>query len=77
MAMSGTKGMPSSMDADMVRSLIRDKIKAMDLTQADYAAMCGYSPAYLSDVLAGRKDPGKAILAAEGLVAVTYYEHKA
>ena len=75
-ANSGKKGIVASMDVDMVRSMIRDKMAALGMTQAAYAAMCGYSAAYLSDVLAGRKDPGKAILSAEGLVAVKYYEYE-
>jgi transcriptional regulator with XRE-family HTH domain len=67
-------GIPSSMDADMVRSRIRDKIEAMGITQSAYAEMCGYSQAYLSDFLNGLRGPGPAILKAEGLKAVTYYE---
>lgn len=70
-----SRGIPSSMDADMVRELIRDNMECLEMTQAQYAEMCGYSPQYLSDFLGGRRGPGKSILQAEGLVAVTYYEY--
>lgn len=71
-----SKGMPSSMDADMVRSSIRSKIEAMGMSQREYADMCGYDHTHLSRVLNGEKLPGKKILDAEGLHAVTYYEYK-
>ena len=35
------------------------------------------SPAYLSDVLKGRREPGEKILAALGLERITYYRQKA
>lgn len=71
-----TKGIPLSMDADMVRDLIRSKMQAMGVSQREYAAMCGYDHTYLSRVMSGEKEPGAAILEAEGLKAVTYYEFK-
>ncbi len=64
------------MDAAAVRNMIRENMKRLGMTQAAYASAHGYSQAYLSDVLAGRRELGKAILDAEGLVAVTYYELK-
>lgn len=63
------------MDADMVRSLIRDKIEAMGVSQREYADIHGYDHTHLSRVLNGEKPPGKKILAGEGLIAVTYYEY--
>ncbi len=72
-----SKGIPASWDADMVRSHIRDKIEAMGVSQREYADMCGYDHTHLSRVLNGDKLPGKKILDAEGLVAVTYYEYPA
>lgn len=70
------KGIPSSMDADMVRDHIRTKIEALGMSQREYAEMCGYDHTYLSRVLDGQRPPGKVILDAEGLQAVTYYEYK-
>lgn len=70
------KGIPSSMDADMVRNHIRTKIEAMGMSQREYADMCGYDHTHLSRVLNGEKPPGKKILDAEDLKAVTYYEFK-
>lgn len=70
------KGIPSSMDADMVRDLIRSKMRAIGVSQREYAAMCGYDHTYLSRVMSGEKEPGSVILDAEGLKAVTYYEFK-
>ena len=69
-------GIPLSLDADMVRSHIRTKIEALRMTQKAYAEMCGYSEQYLSDFLNGMRAPGKVILDAEDLIAVTYYEYK-
>jgi transcriptional regulator with XRE-family HTH domain len=71
-----SRGIPSSMDADMVRDLIRSKIKRMRTTQQAYAEMSGYSAQHLSDVLGGKREPSHAVLKAEGLVRVTYYEYK-
>lgn len=41
--------------------------------QARWCAENGVSTAYLSDVLNGRREPGKKILAVLGLEAVTLY----
>jgi len=38
-------------------------------SQSAYAKQCGYTPAYLSDVLSGKRDPGPKILAPLGLEA--------
>ncbi len=65
-----------ALDAEMVRNHIRARMEAMRVTQAQYAEMCGYSPQYLSDFLNGKRSPGRAILDAEGLEAVTHYEYK-
>lgn len=71
-----SKGLPMSMDADMVRNIVREQMEALEMTQKAYAEMCGYSAQYLSDFLSGRRDPGLAILDGLGLKAVTYYEYK-
>jgi hypothetical protein len=42
--------------------------------QAAWGKKAGVSPAYISDVLNGRKPPGPKILAAVGYRAVTIYE---
>lgn len=76
MSTPGKRGIPSSMDADMVRNHIREKIKALGMSQREYADMCGYGEQFLSMVLRGARAPSKKILDAEGLHAVTYYEFK-
>lgn len=76
MSTPGKRGIPSSMDADMVRDHIRTKIEAMGVSQREYANLCGYDYTYLSRVLSGERPPGKTILDAEGMTAVTYYEFK-
>lgn len=45
-------------------------------SQAKWCAEQGVSPAYVSDVLNGRRDPGKKILDALGYDAVTCYRPK-
>ena len=45
-------------------------------TQKALAEQLGVSPAYLSDVLNGRKDPGDAILEPLGLERVVTYRRK-
>lgn len=72
----GRKGIPYSMDADMVRTHIREKIEIMGVSMREYADMCGYDHTHLSRVLNGHKEPGSKILAAEGMHAVVYYEYK-
>ena len=46
--------------SDELLNLLRDK--QGDRTQAELAKEIGISPAYLSDVLAGRRDPGPSVL---------------
>ena len=43
-------------------------------TAREYAAELGISPAYLSDIYAGKREPGPAILDRLGLVLVPKYE---
>lgn len=44
--------------------------------QLSWCKQNGISPAYLSDVLSGRRDPGPKILDALGLEPVTLYQPK-
>ena len=76
MTTPGKRGIPSSMDADMVRDHIRSKILDLGMSQREYAHVCGYDHTHLSRVLNGEKLPGKLMLDAEGMQAVTYYEFK-
>ena len=59
------------MTADDVRAKLRANI---DGSQASSAKAHGVSPAYLSDVLNGRREPGEAILSALGLTRVAVYQ---
>lgn len=45
-------------------------------TQVELATDLGVSAQYLGDVLAGRRDPGKAILNAMGLEKIVDYRQK-
>jgi predicted transcriptional regulator len=65
---------PQSLDAEDVRKMIRSNIEKMGITQKEYAMIEGVSPAYLCDVLAGRRDPGGKLLKAHGMKKVIYYE---
>lgn len=65
---------PSSLDADDFRNLVRARIGAVGCTQAEYATMCGVSASYLSDVLSGRREPSEKILKAHSMKRVVYYE---
>lgn len=56
------KPMPDWYCSDEVRDLVRAKAKAMG-GQAALAAAAGISPSFLSDVLAGRREPSGALLA--------------
>lgn len=53
-----------------VRELIRSQAKP---TQAAWAKANGVSPAYVSDVIQGRREPGEKILKALGLKRVVSY----
>lgn len=58
-----------------VREVLSEKAKP---TQIAWAKSHGVSPAYVSDVIAGRREPGKKILKALGLEkVVTYVPSKA
>lgn len=59
------------MTIDQVRELLKT---ACNGNQAAWAAQHGIAPPYVSDTLAGRRDPGPAILAALGLRKVVLYE---
>jgi predicted transcriptional regulator len=67
---------PSSIDAEDFRKMLRDQIEKMDCTHAEYAATHGISASYLSDVLNGRREPGEKLLAAKGMKRAVYYEWK-
>lgn len=60
------------MDALDVCRLLRQACKAAGSQQA-WAAQNGVSPAYVSDVLNARREPGDSILAALGLRRVVKY----
>lgn len=53
--------------------ILRSKVGG---NQSAWARSRGISPAYVSDVLAGRRDPGKLILDAIGLERVVTYRRK-
>ena len=61
------------MNSDGVIRLIRSRCKERG-GQIYFATWADVSPAYLSDVLAGRREPGPKILAALGLSRRTVYE---
>ena len=65
---------PSSIDAEDFRKLLRDQIYAIGCTQEEYAAMRGISPSHLSHILAGRHEPGEKLLKDMGMKRVVYYE---
>lgn len=50
---------------------------ALSGSQANWCAAHEVSTAYLSDVLRGRREPGKKILDVLGYEAVTFYQSKA
>lgn len=60
----------------MTHEQLIDKLKDMAGkagSQLTLAKQLGVSPSYLSDVLNGRREPGKAILCALDLQAITEY----
>lgn len=60
----------TSMDpVEILRSKVGDN-------QSAWARSRGISPSYVSEVLAGRRDPGKLILDALGLERVVTYRRK-
>ena len=64
------------MDEDMVRESISDKMSQLGISIQEYAEMCGYKGTTLYGFLEEGDKPCLAILDAEGLKAVTYYEFK-
>ena len=60
------------MTADEVREILRQKLG--DGTQVDLARTLGISPAYLSDILSGARDPGDRVLDALGLRRAVEYQ---
>ncbi len=61
------------MTADDVRQLIRSTC-AIAGSQSAWAKTIGISPAFLSDVLGGGREPSPAILEPLGLERVTMYQ---
>lgn len=58
---------------------IREHLRIAVLTagsQKAFAARHGISPAYINDVLQGRREPGEKILAAIGFERVVTYRRK-
>ena len=64
------------MDVDEVRKLLRERC-GVEGGQATWAFMHGVSPAYVSDVLNKRREPGPALLHALGVRKIVTYEWKA
>lgn len=60
------------MTAKEVRMLLLNKAQALKSREA-LAAQLRVSPQYLGDVILGRREPGKKILAAIGFERVTLY----
>ena len=65
-----------SFDANDVTSRIWGHIHEVFFTQDAAAQAYGISTSYLSDVLSGRRAPGKKLLDALNMKAVIYYEDK-
>jgi DNA-binding transcriptional regulator YdaS (Cro superfamily) len=63
------------MNAEDVRDLLRRKVEQAG-SQAAWADERGVTPAYVSDVLRGTREPGPAILNALGLERVVSYRQK-
>jgi transcriptional regulator with XRE-family HTH domain len=74
--MAKSKGIPSSLDDDMLRSKYYEIMKALEVSQREYAALCGFNHSNLSRFLKGKKPPTKPMLDALNMKAVTYYEYK-
>ena len=60
------------MDVDEVRKLLKDECERCG-GQAVWATRSGLSPAYVSDTLNYRRDPGPAIVLALGLKKIVTY----
>lgn len=63
-------------DEDNVDFLHFLKSSIGPVTQTAWAKANGVSPAYVSDILAGRREPGKLVLDALGLERVVTYRRK-
>jgi len=61
------------MTAEDVRNLIRQECAAAGSARA-WAVKIGISGAYVSDVLAGKREPGDSILAPLGLERIVTYQ---
>lgn len=64
-----------ALSQDQALALIRKKIDG-EGSQLAFARKHDLSPAYISDVITGRRDPSKAILDAAGLERVVTYRKK-
>jgi transcriptional regulator with XRE-family HTH domain len=64
-----------ALSQDQALASIKKKIDG-EGSQLAFARKHGLSPAYISDVLTGRRDPSKAILDAVGLERVVTYRKK-
>lgn len=73
--MAKGKGIPSSLDDDMVRQKIYARMEALEMSRREYANLMGYDHTTLSRFLNGQRPPTKPILKSLGLRAVTYYEY--
>lgn len=63
------------MTADNVRALLKRSCDAAG-SQSAWAKANNATPAYVSDVLAGRREPGPAICEALGIERVVIYRKK-
>lgn len=63
------------MNTEQVRLLLRQQIDKED-SAAAWATKHKMSRVYVSDVLAGRREPGDKILEALGLVKIVLYRRK-
>lgn len=66
-------GIVRDMTEDQVRDKIRKLVNATDENVSRVARELGVSPQYLHDVLNGRRQPGKTILASLGIQKVVTY----
>ena len=60
------------MTADQVRDLLRAACDKAG-SQSNWAKSAGLSPAYVSDVLAGKREPGPKVLRVLGVVVTAVY----
>lgn len=63
------------MDCDTFVLYLRVRVTREFPTQKVAAAAWGVSPQYLSDILAGHRKPGAALLHAVGFRRIESYEH--